>query len=159
MDVPVTTHAGVYGITLDAACGACTRTASAPQHGSTCTPRRRPQLLRMIAASGGSCRCAERVSAARDPPTWKLRQYGIPVSLSQDTASGGAAIIFSAMRATLSADRVMDDFENHNEGKAVTDHHLRAEQVVDWATGAGPRRSAWTLRWAAWRKARRPTWC
>ena len=45
--------------------------------------------------------------------------------------------IFSAMRATLSADRVMDHFENHNEGKAVTNHHLRAEQVVDWATRGG----------------------
>jgi 5-methylthioadenosine/S-adenosylhomocysteine deaminase len=41
------------------------------------------------------------------------------------------------MRATLSADRVMDHFENHNEGKAVTNHHLRAEQVVDWATRGG----------------------
>jgi 5-methylthioadenosine/S-adenosylhomocysteine deaminase len=41
------------------------------------------------------------------------------------------------MRATLSADRVMDHFENHNEGKTVTNHHLRAEQVVDWATRGG----------------------
>jgi cytosine/adenosine deaminase-related metal-dependent hydrolase len=31
----------------------------------------------------------------------------------------------------------MDHFENHNEGKAVTNHHLRAEQVVDWATRGG----------------------
>jgi 5-methylthioadenosine/S-adenosylhomocysteine deaminase len=41
------------------------------------------------------------------------------------------------MRATLSADRAMDHFENQNEGKAVTNHHLRAEQVVDWATRGG----------------------
>jgi cytosine/adenosine deaminase-related metal-dependent hydrolase len=41
------------------------------------------------------------------------------------------------MRATLSADRVMDHFENQNEGKTVTHHHLRAEQVVDWATRGG----------------------
>ena len=71
------------------------------------------------------------------PPTWKLRKYGIPVSLSQDTSVWWSGDIFSAMRATLSADRVMDHFENHNEGKAVTNHHLRAEQVVDWATRGG----------------------
>ena len=99
-----------------------------------------PDSYHMIAATGGSVSVSteSECSAGQGyPPTWKLRKYGIPVSLSQDTSVWWSGDIFSAMRATLSADRVMDHFENHNEGKAVTNHHLRAEQVVDWATRGG----------------------
>src|SRR5208282_6361669 len=99
-----------------------------------------PDSYHKIAATGGytSISTESECSAGQGyPPTWKLRKYGIPVSLSQDTSVWWSGDIFSAMRATLSADRVMDHFENHNEGKAVTNHHLRAEQVVDWATRGG----------------------
>jgi cytosine/adenosine deaminase-related metal-dependent hydrolase len=99
-----------------------------------------PDSYHMIAATGGSVSVSteSECSAGQGyPPTWKLRKYGIPVSLSQDTSVWWSGDIFSAMRATLSADRVMDHFENHNEGRAVTNHHLRAEQVVDWATRGG----------------------
>jgi 5-methylthioadenosine/S-adenosylhomocysteine deaminase len=141
MGVPVTTHAGVYGITLDAGVrhmyenGFCT-----PQTVYVHSASLSPDSYHMIAASGGSVSVSteSECSAGQGyPPTWKLRKYGIPVSLSQDTSVWWSGDIFSAMRATLSADRVMDHFENHNEGKAVTNHHLRAEQVVDWATRGG----------------------
>jgi len=141
MGVPVTTHAGVYGITLDAGVrrmyenGFCT-----PQTVYVHSASLSPDSYHMIAATGGSVSVSteSECSAGQGyPPTWKLRKYGIPVSLSQDTSVWWSGDIFSAMRATLSADRVMDHFENHNEGKAVTNHHLRAEQVVDWATRGG----------------------
>ena len=141
MGVPVTTHAGVYGITLDAGVrhmyenGFCT-----PETVYVHPASLSPDSYHMIAATGGSVSVSteSECSAGQGyPPTWKLRNYGIPVSLSQDTSVWWSGDIFSAMRATLSADRVMDHFENHNEGKAVTNHHLRAEQVVDWATRGG----------------------
>ena len=141
MGVPVTTRAGVYGIPLDAGVrrmyenGFCT-----PQTVYVHSASLSPDSYHMIAATGGSVSVSteSECSAGQGyPPTWKLRKYGIPVSLSQDTSVWWSGDIFSAMRATLSADRVMDHFENHNEGKAVTNHHLRAEQVVDWATRGG----------------------
>jgi N-acyl-D-aspartate/D-glutamate deacylase len=41
------------------------------------------------------------------------------------------------MRATLSADRVREHLEAHNRDETVTNHALRAEEVVDWATRGG----------------------
>ncbi len=41
------------------------------------------------------------------------------------------------MRATLNADRVMEHFEAHADGNTVTNHYLRAENVVDYATRGG----------------------
>jgi hypothetical protein len=43
------------------------------------------------------------------------------------------------MRATLGADRSREHLEAHAEQETVTNHHLRAEQVVDWATRGGSR--------------------
>jgi 5-methylthioadenosine/S-adenosylhomocysteine deaminase len=71
------------------------------------------------------------------PPTWQVRRHGIPVSLSQDTSVWWSGDIFSAMRATLSADRAREHLEAHVKGETVTHHPLRAEQVVDWATKGG----------------------
>jgi len=90
MDVPVTTHAGVYGITLDAGVrrmyenGLCT-----PQTVYVHSASLSPDSYHMIAASGGSVSVSteSECSAGQGyPPTWKLRKYGIPVSLSQDTS-------------------------------------------------------------------------
>jgi adenine deaminase len=43
------------------------------------------------------------------------------------------------MRATLGADRSREHLEAHARQETVTNHHLRAEQVVDWATRGGSR--------------------
>jgi cytosine/adenosine deaminase-related metal-dependent hydrolase len=45
--------------------------------------------------------------------------------------------LFSAMRTTLSADRVREHMEAHGNKETVTHHALRAEQVVDWGTRGG----------------------
>ena len=47
--------------------------------------------------------------------------------------------MFSAMRSTLGADRSREHLEAHAKGDTVTNHHLRAEQVVEWATRGGAR--------------------
>ena len=71
------------------------------------------------------------------PPTWQLRKHDIPVSLSMDTSVWWSGDLFSAMRTTLGADRSREHLEAHAKGETVTNCHLRAEQVVDWATRGG----------------------
>jgi cytosine/adenosine deaminase-related metal-dependent hydrolase len=95
-----------------------------------------------IAATGGAASLStesEQSAGQGYPPTWKLREHGIPVSLSMDTSVWWSADLFSAMRATLSADRVREHLEAHGRDETVTHHKLRAEQVVDWATRGGAR--------------------
>ncbi len=71
------------------------------------------------------------------PPTWQLREHGIPVSLSMDTSVWWSGDLFSAMRTTLGADRSREHLEAHGRQETVTHCHLRAEDVVDWATRGG----------------------
>ena len=71
------------------------------------------------------------------PPTWQVRQYGIPVSLSMDTSVWWSGDLFSAMRTTLGADRSREHLEAHVKGDTVTALSLRAEHVVEWATRGG----------------------
>ncbi len=114
-----------------------------------------------IAATGGSVSVStesEQSAGQGYPPTWQVRKHGIPVSLSMDTSVWWSADLFSAMRTTLGADRSREHLEAHVEGNTVTQVHLRAEHVVDWATRAGRRRSAATT-WARWSRARPPTSC
>ena len=73
------------------------------------------------------------------PPTWQLREHGIPVSLSMDTSVWWSGDLFSAMRSTLGADRSREHLEAHGRQETVTNCHLRAEDVVDWATRGGAR--------------------
>ena len=59
------------------------------------------------------------------------------MSLSQDTSVWWSGDIFSAMRATLNADRVKEHDEAHAKDETVTNHILRAEDVVDYGTRGG----------------------
>jgi 5-methylthioadenosine/S-adenosylhomocysteine deaminase len=56
-----------------------------------------------------------------------------------DTSVWWSSDLFSAMRTTLGADRSREHLEAHALGDTVTQVHLRAEQVVDWATRGGAR--------------------
>lgn len=71
------------------------------------------------------------------PPTWLLRRHNIPVSLSMDTSVWWSGDLFSAMRATLNADRSREHMEAHKRNDTVMLSHLRADQVVNWATLGG----------------------
>jgi 5-methylthioadenosine/S-adenosylhomocysteine deaminase len=141
LDVAVTTHAGVRGATTD-------KGLRAMHENGFMTPRTvyvhaaslSDDSYQRIAATGGSVSVStesEQSAGQGYPPTWRLRQHGIPVSLSMDTSVWWSGDLFSAMRATLSADRSREHLEAHNRDETVTHHHLRAERVVAWATRGG----------------------
>ncbi len=141
LGVPVTTHAGVWGATNDDGIRLMHEHGfMTPQtvyvHSATLSD----DSYHRIAATGGSVSVAtesEQSAGQGYPPTWALRDHGIGVSLSQDTSVWWSADLFSAMRATLGADRSREHMEAHGRGETVTHLHLRAEQVVDWATRGG----------------------
>jgi cytosine/adenosine deaminase-related metal-dependent hydrolase len=141
LNVPVTTHAGVWGATNDDGIRLM------HEHGFM-TPETiyvhaatlEPDSYHRIAATGGwaSVSTESEQSAGQGyPPTWNLRKFDIPVSLSMDTSVWWSGDLFSAMRCTLGADRSREHLEAHQRGDTVTNHHLRAEHVVDWATRGG----------------------
>ncbi|MFB9687399.1 amidohydrolase family protein [Amycolatopsis plumensis] len=141
LGVPVTTHAGVWGATGDDGIRLIyDHGFMTPEtiyvHGASLSA----DSYQRIAATGGSVSVStesEQSAGQGYPPTWTLRQYGIPVSLSMDTSVWWSGDLFSAMRATLGADRSREHLEAHAKGETVTHAALRAEQVVEWATRGG----------------------
>ncbi|MGW0582262.1 amidohydrolase family protein [Streptomyces sp. NPDC002920] len=141
--LPVTTHAGVWGATGDDGIrlmwdhGFMTPDVTYV-HSSTLAE----DSYQRIAASGGRVSVSaesEQNAGQGYPPTWRLRRHGIPVSLSMDTGVWFSADLFSAMRATLSADRAREHLEAQAAGETVVHHPLRAREVVEWATLGGAR--------------------
>jgi cytosine/adenosine deaminase-related metal-dependent hydrolase len=59
------------------------------------------------------------------------------VSLSVDTSVWWSGDMFSAMRATLNADRMAEHMEAHLKGETITHLRLRAQKAVEWATRGG----------------------
>ncbi len=143
LGLPVTTHAGVWGATNDDGIRLMHEHGfMTPEtvyvHAATLST----DSYHRIAASGGSASVStesEQSAGQGYPPTWQLRRHGIDVSLSMDTSVWWSSDLFSAMRTTLGADRSREHLEAHAEGRTVTNVHLRAEQVVDWATRGGAR--------------------
>jgi 5-methylthioadenosine/S-adenosylhomocysteine deaminase len=141
LGVPVTTHAGVWGATNDDGIRLMYENGfmgptNVYVHAATLSS----DSYHRIAATGGSVSVStesEQSAGQGYPPTWVLRQHDIPVSLSMDTSVWWSGDLFSAMRTTLSADRSREHLEAHAKSETVTHHHLRAEQVVDWATRGG----------------------
>ncbi|GII00129.1 amidohydrolase family protein [Planobispora takensis] len=143
LGVAVTTHAGVWGATGDDGIRLMHEHGfMTPQtvyvHAATLSA----DSYHRIAATGGSVSVAtesEQSAGQGYPPTWAIRVHGIPVSLSMDTGVWWSGDLFSAMRATLGADRSREHMEAHAKGDTVTHCGLRADQVVEWATRGGAR--------------------
>ncbi|MCU1603886.1 MAG: Cytosine deaminase-like metal-dependent hydrolase [Modestobacter sp.] len=143
LGLPVTTHAGVWGATNDDGIRLMHEHGfMTPEtvyvHAATLAP----DSYHRIAATGGSISVStesEQSAGQGYPPTWQVRKHGIPVSLSMDTSVWWSGDLFSAMRTTLGADRSREHMEAHAQGETVTHVHLRAEQVVEWATRGGAR--------------------
>jgi cytosine/adenosine deaminase-related metal-dependent hydrolase len=141
LGIPVTTHAGVWGATNDDGIRLMHEHGfMTPEniyvHAATLTE----DSYHRIAATGGSVSVStesEQSAGQGYPPTWQLRKHDIPVSLSMDTSVWWSGDLFCAMRSTLGADRSREHLEAHAKGDTVTNHHLRAEQVVEWATRGG----------------------
>ena len=141
LGVPVTTHAGVWGATNDDGIrlmhdGGFMTPETVYVHAATLSE----DSYQRIAASGGKASVStesEQSAGQGYPPTWALRKHGIPVSLSMDTSVWWSADLFSAMRATIGANRSREHLEAHRQGETVTHVALRAEEVVGWATRGG----------------------
>ncbi|HXZ64810.1 MAG TPA: amidohydrolase family protein [Streptosporangiaceae bacterium] len=141
LGAPVTTHAGVWGATNDDGIRLIHEHGFMTDqtiyvHAATLTR----DSYNRIAATGGSASVStesEQSAGQGYPPTWQLREHNIPVSLSMDTSVWWSADLFTAMRATLGADRSREHLEAHSRAETVTHCHLRAEDVVDFATRGG----------------------
>lgn len=137
----VTTHAGVWGATNDDGIrlmydNGFMTPGTVYVHAASLSS----DSYHRIAATGGSVSVStesEQSAGQGYPPTWQLRKHDVPVSLSMDTSVWWSGDLFSAMRTTLSADRVREHQEAHGKKETVTHHALRAEQVVDWGTRGG----------------------
>ncbi|WP_328648332.1 amidohydrolase family protein [Amycolatopsis sp. NBC_00348] len=141
LGVPVTTHAGVWGATGDDGIRLMYENGfMTPETVYVHSASLSADSYHRIAATGGSVSVStesEQSAGQGYPPTWALRAYGIPVSLSMDTSVWWSGDLFSAMRSTLGADRSREHLEAHKLGETVTHAALRAEQVVEWATRGG----------------------
>jgi cytosine/adenosine deaminase-related metal-dependent hydrolase len=141
LDIPVTTHAGVWGATNDDGIrlmheNGFMNPETVYVHASTLTR----DSYQRIAATGGSISVAtesECSAGQGHAPTEQVLQYGIPVSLSMDTSVWWSGDMFSAMRATLNADRMAEHMDAHLKGETITHLRLRAQKVVEWATRGG----------------------
>lgn len=141
LNIPVTTHAGVWGATNDDGIRLMYENGfMTPEtiyvHASTLST----DSYNRIAATGGTASVStesEQSAGQGYPSTWQLRQHAIPISLSMDTSVWWSGDLFSAMRTTLGADRSRCHLESHGRHETVTHTELRSEQVVDWATRGG----------------------
>jgi cytosine/adenosine deaminase-related metal-dependent hydrolase len=141
LGVPVTTHAGVWGATNDdgirlAYEHGLMRPGDVYVHAATLSP----DSYHRIAATGGSVSVSTESESSCGqgyPSSYTLRSYDIPVSLSVDTSVWWSGDMFSAMRSTLNADRAREHHEAHALGETITHCHLRADQVLEWATRGG----------------------
>jgi cytosine/adenosine deaminase-related metal-dependent hydrolase len=143
LGAPVTTHAGVWGATSDDGVRLMHENGFATPgtiyvHAASLGS----DSYQRIAATGGTVSIAtesEQSCGQGYPPSWVLRTHDIPVSLSMDTSVWMSGDLFSVMRSTLGADRSREHLEAHAKGDTITNHHLRAENVVEWATRGGAR--------------------
>ncbi|TYB66696.1 amidohydrolase family protein [Nonomuraea sp. PA05] len=141
LGVTVTTHAGVWGATGDDGIRLMYEHGfMAPGTIYVHAASLSADSYHRIAATGGSVSVStesEQSAGQGYPPTWAIRAHGIPVSLSMDTSVWWSGDLFSAMRATLGADRSREHLEAHAKSETVTHCALRSDQVVDWATRGG----------------------
>jgi cytosine/adenosine deaminase-related metal-dependent hydrolase len=141
LNLPVTTHAGVWGATNDDGIRLMHDNGfMGPDNIYVHAATLNDDSYQRIAATGGSVSLSteSELSCGQGyPPSWILRQHGIPVSLSVDTSVWFSSDLFSAMRSTLGADRGWEHTRAHEKGDTVTHSHLRAEHVVEWATRGG----------------------
>ena len=137
----VTTHAGVWGATNDTSIQLmCDNGFMTPDVTYVHAASLSSDSYHRIAASGAYASVStesEQSAGQGYPPTFALRRHDIPVSLSMDTSVWWSGDLFSAMRATLSADRSRDHLDVQAEGDTVVYNALRADEVVRWGTEGG----------------------
>jgi len=174
-DLAVSQHVGIFGLSEDAplawlAAKGFLRPSSNLVHAATLSD----DSYRKIADSGAhlSLSAESELNAGQGyPPTGKARQYGIPISLSMDTVAWWSGDMFSAMRATLSAERARAFQLARAGGKDVINNDLRTADVLRSSTttcgppmsfatppSAAPRPSGWETASAPSPRESRRTW-
>jgi cytosine/adenosine deaminase-related metal-dependent hydrolase len=139
----VTTHAGVWGATNDWGIrNAYEAGVMKPGYTYVHAASLSDESYMKIAATGGNVSLAtesEDTCGQGYPPVSQLRRHGIPASLSVDTSVWFSADLFSAMRATVNADRALEHYHAHllEPAETITHVKLRAEDVVEMATRGG----------------------
>jgi 5-methylthioadenosine/S-adenosylhomocysteine deaminase len=137
----VSTHAGVWGATNDNSIKLmCDHGFMTPDVTYVHAASLSTDSYQRIAASGAYASVStesEQNAGQGYPSTFALRRHGIPISLSMDTSVWWSGDLFSAMRATLSADRSRDHLDTQAGGDTVVYNALRAEDVVRWGTEGG----------------------
>jgi 5-methylthioadenosine/S-adenosylhomocysteine deaminase len=139
--LPVTMHTGIFGLSPDAtiahlADNGFLSPTTTLVHAATLSD----DSYRRIADSGAfvSLSAESELNAGQGyPPTGAARHFGIPISLSMDTVVWWSGDMFSAMRATLSAERGLTFLRAHARGEQLTSHDLRAADVLRYATLGG----------------------
>ena len=143
MGVSVNTHAGVLGANGDESVrlmhdNGFMTPDTILVHCSTLSD----DSYQRIAASGASVSVStesEQSAGQGYPSSWKLRQFGIPITISHDTSVWWSADLFTAMRTTIGADRSRQHTEAHLKGETVTQLDVRSDDVIEWATRGGSR--------------------
>jgi 5-methylthioadenosine/S-adenosylhomocysteine deaminase len=98
--------------------------------------------IRMLADSGGSVSIANEVEMHMGhgyPPTAKLVRAGIRPSLSIDICTGIGGDMFTAMRATLAAQRALENEYHLDHGTDPEHLELTSRDVLEFATIEGAR--------------------
>jgi 5-methylthioadenosine/S-adenosylhomocysteine deaminase len=142
-NLPVTTHAGLFGIVGDAQISFLHESGSlSPSFTLVHASELSDDSYRIIADSGAQLSITaegELNAGLGYPATAKARQFGVPLSLSIDTVVWWSGDMFAAMRATLNADRGLAHLRAHEAGTSVADNALRAHDVLAYATMGGAR--------------------
>jgi cytosine/adenosine deaminase-related metal-dependent hydrolase len=98
--------------------------------------------IRMIADSGGSVSIANEVEMHMGhgyPPTARICRAGIRPSLSIDVCTGIGGDMFTAMRATLAAQRALENEDHLDRGTDPQRLELTSRDVLQFATIEGAR--------------------
>ncbi|MCX4406057.1 MULTISPECIES: amidohydrolase family protein [unclassified Streptomyces] len=140
-NLAVSSHVGIFGVTGDDAIrfladNAFLSPTSTLVHAATLSD----DSYRRIADSGAhlSVSAESELNAGQGyPPTGAARRFGVPVSLSMDTVVWWSGDMFSAMRATLDADRGLAFLRAHEAGNGIERNELRAADVLRYATLGG----------------------
>ncbi len=147
LGVAVTTHSGVWNVTKDDSIKWMYDNGfMAPNTIYVHAASLSPDSYHRIAATGGTISVAAESEASCGqgyPSSWEARRYGIPISLSNDTSVWWNADMFAAMRSTLNADRTREHTEAHANGETITNHPVRAQHAVEWATRGGAHALGW----------------
>lgn len=141
--LPVSSHAGVFGFVGDDQIRFLHQTgALSPSYTLVHAGALSDESYQWIADSGAqlSISAESELNGGQGyPPTATARKFHIPISLSMDTVAWWSGDMFSAMRATLNADRGLAHQRAHEAGKLVVNNVLRAHDVLEYATIGGAR--------------------